>query len=200
MFIYRHSAAYENDIRKREHSNRVESPDMLKVVRLLGGHDFFIGAYSHPFHDSNLLLTPEVKAAHTKKNLTCMLRREKLANEQLLSDKHVLAAVNLLKREFPEISGNQSTLLSQTKYFRQKGEGSIQINHDNNRKYWVTSTMQNNEVIVYDSKSIRGISEDIKEQIKQIYGVLCKVAVPRITQQSGLKDWVVCNHICLQGT
>ena len=60
----------ENDIRKREHSNRVESTDMLKVACLLGGHDFFIGAYSHPFHDSNFLLTPEVKAAHTKDKRT----------------------------------------------------------------------------------------------------------------------------------
>ena len=114
--------------------------------------------------------------------------REELANKQLLSDKHIHAAVTLLKREFPEITGNQSTLLSQTKSFQQMGEGSIQIHHDNNRKHWVTSTMRTNEVIVYDSKSICGISEDIKEQIKQIYGVPCRVAVPRITQQRGSKD------------
>ena len=48
--------------------------------------------------------------------------------------------------------------------------------------------MQKNVVIMYDSKSIRGLSEDIKEQIKQIHGVPCKVAVPRITQQRGSKD------------
>ena len=50
--------------------------------------------------------------------------REELAKKQLLSDKHILAA----KREFPEITGNQCTLLSETKYFQQMGEGSVNTN------------------------------------------------------------------------
>ena len=68
------------------------------------------------------------------------------------------------------------------------GEGSIQIHHDNTQKHWVTSTMQNNQIIVYDSKSIRGISTEIQDQIKAIYGVPRSVAIPRIAQQKGSKD------------
>ena len=122
--------------------------------------------------------------------------KEELANDQLLSDKHVLAAVMLLKREFPEITGNQSTLLGQTKSFQQMGEGSIQIHHDNTRKHWVTSTIKDSEVIVYDSKSIRALSEDIKDQLKSIYGSPRLVAIPRMSQhvvfcQKSMRDHLI---------
>ena len=48
--------------------------------------------------------------------------------------------------------------------------------------------MKDSQVIVYDSKSSRGLSEDMKEQLKSIYGSPRSVAIPRMSQQKGSKD------------
>ena len=43
----------------------------------------------------------------------------------------------------------------------------------NTQECWVTSTMKDTQVIVYDSKSIRGLSEDVKEQLKSTCTNVC---------------------------
>ena len=114
--------------------------------------------------------------------------REQLVNKQQLSDKHIFAAVKLLQKEFPEVTGNQCSLLSQNNGFKRQGDGSIQIHHDADRAHWLTSTMQEGKVILYDSKSTCTLSQDIENQLQAIYGEARIVEVPRIPQQRGSTD------------
>ena len=75
---------------------------------------------------------------------------EQLIKKEQLTEKHIHAADELLRSEFSEVTGNQSSLLSQTNGFDCLGEGSIQIHHDRQLGHWVTSTMRG-EVVLYDS-------------------------------------------------
>ena len=86
------------------------------------------------------------------------------------------------------MTGNQNSLLSQKYGFKCQGEGNVQIHHDGDRVHWLTSTMQEGQVIVYDSKSCRGLSQDMEQQLKAIYGGSRSVVIPHIAQQHGSKD------------
>ena len=87
--------------------------------------------------------------------------REQLLKKQKLTYKHIYAATKLLKMEFPEVPGNQSSLLSQTGGFKRQGEGSVQIHHDLQRGHWATSTMCGGKVVLYDSISTPQVSQGI---------------------------------------
>ena len=104
-------------------------------------------------------------------------------------NKHIHAANKLLKMEFPEVAGIQSSLLSQkTSAFKRRGEGSIQIHHDRQSGHWVMSTMCEGNIILYDSKYTPNLSKDMEKQLRAIYGGSQYVIVPHITQQRGSKD------------
>ena len=73
-------------------------------------------------------------------------------------------ANELLVKEFPEVTGNQSTLLSQINAFKSQGKESIQIHRDGARGHWIMSNMSEGQVIhvLYDSKRAPKLSEDIQ--------------------------------------
>ena len=85
--------------------------------------------------------------------------------------------------EFPEVAGS---LLNQTYAFKRQGEGSIQIHHDRQSGHWVTSTMCEGNIILYDSKRTPNLSKDTEKQLRAIYGG--RQYVPHIAQQCGSKD------------
>ena len=83
--------------------------------------------------------------------------------------------------------GIQSSLLSQ-KTYAFKRQGSIQIHHDRQSGHWVTSTICEGNIILYDSKHTPSLSKDMGKQLRAIYGGSQYVIVPHITHQRGSKD------------
>ena len=66
---------------------------------------------------------------------------EEISEGKMLSDTHINSASALIKQDFPEIKGLQSTLNLQRNAggFQPMGEGSIQIFYCGTIKHWVTS-------------------------------------------------------------
>jgi len=81
--------------------------------------------------------------------------------DKWLDDKHVMCAQLLIKRQFPQIGGLQSTLLQQKKIIPLPKK-SLQIVHLPG--HWISvSTMntENDDIVLYDS-SLLGVDKDNK--------------------------------------
>ena len=54
--------------------------------------------------------------------------KDAIENNEMLNDKHIQAAQNLMKKQFPQLGGLQSTLLCQNKGFSSaiKSHGALQ--------------------------------------------------------------------------
>lgn len=92
-----------------------------------------------------------------------------LQNGKWLSDKHMQAAQNLLKKQFPEVGGLRTPLLSQGSHWKSmEGEG-VQILNELNC-HWVcmpTISCPPNVVKVWDSMA-KHVSAHVKKQIAEI--------------------------------
>ena len=82
-----------------------------------------------------------------------------------LSDAHMWAAMELVRRHFPEIKGLQSTLMS--KKFIAQEEGSIQLH--NSGAHWVTSAWMDGQVWLYDSMWQESVTPCLQQQLRDIY-------------------------------
>ena len=121
----------------------------------------------------------------TKKDLTYL---EKEGN--CLQDIHIAMAGALLKKQFPEKAGLQPTVYNSER-LQPQSEGTIQIHFDRQRKHWTSSTFSGGMVRYYDSLYPGDLSEDIRNQLRSLYGHLMKtpkVMVVRVQQQQGTVD------------
>ena len=75
---------------------------------------------------------------------------ETLQSGEWLSDIHISFAQDLLRKQFPDVDGLQSPLLSQNNRFFQIANEGVQIHHISSN-HWVTSCSFNQEVNIYDS-------------------------------------------------
>ena len=72
-------------------------------------------------------------------------------NKEPLNDKIIHAAQELLKAQFPQITGFQDPVLTDTSFTRQSGT-SIQIHHTGDI-YWVCSTSNKEGLYVFNTPS-----------------------------------------------
>lgn len=120
-----------------------------------------------------------------------MRDKRELQQGRMLSDKHMYAAHQLLRRQFPWVSGLQDTCLSQTTFQPVSSEG-VQIHHTRGN-HWVVSACLGGRVLVYDS-IYDNISKDLRKQLAEIYanaaqdGKTLLVEIPFICKQKGRKD------------
>jgi len=93
-----------------------------------------------------------------------------LSNDKELSDLHINAFQNLLKRQFPSIGGLQNTLLQNKSSITNKKKVTLQainitINHK--IKHWATIELCGGDVFLYDS-AYTAVVGDAKEIIAQL--------------------------------
>ena len=123
---------------------------------------------------------------------------EILKSGKMLTDRHVNSASAIIKKDFPDIKGLQSTLNAQRqKVFKPAEEGSIQLLHcGDNYQHWVTTCFMEGQVMLYDSlgKAKATLTPELKRQIIELYGTTAgdggdlNIAVPQVQKQSGKSD------------
>ena len=111
-----------------------------------------------------------------------------------LNDKHMKAAQDLLKRQFPGVSGLQPTIYGQTgQWDIMAGEG-VQILNESNSHWLCMSSIgcPSDEVAIYDSRLKKSkVHPQIIRQIASLYptsGPLLKLRVMSSQGQSGGSD------------
>jgi hypothetical protein len=109
-----------------------------------------------------------------------------------LSDKHMHAAQLLLRKQFPHISGLQSTLLCQSYGFSAVSSDAVQI-HFTGSQHWVTSTCFGGNVQLYDSNVGFLLTTSLEIQLAQLYGAARKnnqllIKQMPVQQQSNGRD------------
>ena len=112
----------------------------------------------------------------------------------MLTDRHVNSASAIIKKDFPDIKGLQSTLNAQRKKgFKPAEEESIQVLHCGDYQHWVTTCFMEGQVMLYDSlgKAKATLTPELKRQIIELYGTTAgdggdlNIAVPQVQKQSG---------------
>ena len=91
----------------------------------------------------------------------------------MLTDSHVNSASAIIKQDFPDIKGLQSTLNAQRqKGFKPAEEGSIQVLHcGDNYQHWVTTCFMAGQVLLYDSlgQAKAALTPGLKKQIIELW-------------------------------
>ena len=109
-----------------------------------------------------------------------------------LSDIHINLAQNLLKRQFPQLCGLQSTLLQEKSKVDIIEGRMLQIMHCASRHHWIVTTTigsKENEIIVFDS-IFCNVDEETKKLIFHLfqYSSTKKIRVIKSQKQKGAKD------------
>ena len=115
--------------------------------------------------------------------------RSALMNEEWLSDKHLSAAAKLLKTQFPETRGFQSTVTGEFTPATCTSSPYYQFHFFSN--HWCVSWMRDGTVTLCNSlfNAKTGLPEPLCVQLKQIYGQQVKsVQVLTVQQQKGSVD------------
>ena len=110
-----------------------------------------------------------------------------------LNDRCIDAVSNLLKRQFPNMKGLQSTLvLHNTEHCEHVGLDcdSVQVIHQSSRNHWIACAVKQQEVYIYDSMqpSNGQLPIDTKSILKNLYGDLQEFITSDVTQQTGTLD------------
>ena len=120
---------------------------------------------------------------------------EQIIMGEKLCDAHINLAQRLLKAQFPELGGLQSTLLQQkeTSVLETK-EKMVQIIHCSSRHHWIvaTTTGRNGDagnILVYDS-IFKKVDRETRKTICNIFQLLpvTNVKVVKAQKQWGTKD------------
>ena len=117
------------------------------------------------------------------------LRDRKIINDgEELTDKHIFAAQQLLKKQFPSNNGFRDTVTLSASSIPEPVPY-IQILHVNGN-HWLTITATNPKgpVDVFDSLNPTKLSESILQVIKKYHGNTCIVKLLNIQKQQGFKD------------
>lgn len=104
---------------------------------------------------------------------------------------HIALAHSLLKQQFPDRAGFQSTLYVANGRCIPQKEGRIQLHFDEERKHWLTSSFSGRRVHIFVSRYTGFIPDGVKEQMIVIYSHLSKqlsAQVVRVQQQQGATD------------
>ena len=117
--------------------------------------------------------------------------RDTIKNNLMLDDKVINAAQEVLKRQFPAISGWQDTVIGQVA-FESLPVDSVQIHHEPRRRHWVCSSSMNESVQVFDSM-FDTLSSSMQVQLSQCYRFAINVDVidvqlPSVQRQTGGVD------------
>ena len=108
----------------------------------------------------------------------------------------------LLKEQFPTKAGFQPTLYKSER-LQPQYQGTVQFHFDSERKHWTTSTFSAGAIRYFDSLYPGGLSDEVKRQLKALYGHLMKtpkVMVVRVQQQQGTVDcglFAIAYAVCL---
>ena len=111
----------------------------------------------------------------------------------MLNDQHINYSLELIRKDFPEIKGLQSTLNVQKKggFQNMHGEESIQIFYCDEVKHWVTTCCIDKKVLLYDSLPMLSIPETLENQMIAVYGkesTTLEVVVPVTQKQTNCVD------------
>ena len=105
-----------------------------------------------------------------------------------IQDVHIVLANALLQHNF------RIPYVANGRCIPQK-EGTIQINFDEERKHWLTSSFSSRRVQIFDSCYTGFIPDGVKQQMRAICGHLSKqlsAQVVRVRQQQGATDCAIC--------
>ena len=117
--------------------------------------------------------------------------KEAIQNNSRLDDRVINAAQTILKRQFPDVSGWQDAILSQTSFVPIPVD-SVQIHHDQRRQHWVCSSSIHESIQVFDSL-FETLSTSMQIQLAQCYRFainvdILEVQVPSVQRQSDAVD------------
>lgn len=104
---------------------------------------------------------------------------------------HIAMAHTMLKQQFPERAGFQSTYRVTDGTCAPQDEGTIQIHFDKERKHWLTTIFSGKRIHVFDSLYTGFIPDGVQQQMRAIYGHLSEqlsAQVVRVQQQQGVTD------------
>lgn len=116
-----------------------------------------------------------------------------LSNDKELSDLHINAFQNLLKRQFPNIGGLQNTLLQYKSPITNKKEVTLQainITISHKIKHWAAIELCGGDVFLYDSAytAIVGDTKEIIAQLVKTKEESFKIHIMNTSKQSGTVD------------
>ena len=103
------------------------------------------------------------------------------------------ATSEFLKRQFPEMEGLQSTVITQSPEHCKNiatDVPSVQLIHQESRHHWIGSAVIDGELHIFgsiQSKTSDLISETVSV-LKNIYGNIVEYITTDVTQQSGVTD------------
>ena len=109
--------------------------------------------------------------------------------QQMLTDRHISAANQLLLSQFPDIRGLQSTFLGQSLSFRETEPPFIQILHVGGNHWMAVLAVDNSHVRVHDSmydSMYRCISTCVLMQVASRQGLIICTSVLRTLQEGGV--------------
>ena len=140
-----------------------------------------------------------------ERNLT--LRDKKIiTNNEWLSDKHMLAVSNILRKQFPQINGLQDTknapffmeekqFWNTSKQFKPQVSPSVQLHFDGINHWTMSFSSSKDEESIYyiDSlgANLKDLKNNVKIQLSQIYrttSAVLQVKIPRVQQQPNSYD------------
>ena len=116
-----------------------------------------------------------------------------------LTDKHMLAAQQLLKKRFPTNHGFRDTLTLATKCAPEETPY-VQIVHANNN-HWIAISASNSAgpVEVYDSLNVTEVSEQTLKLINRYHGSSCTVKLMNM-QHRNIVDFLPSQQLHLSAT
>ena len=100
-------------------------------------------------------------------------------------------AHTMLKQQFPDRAGFQSTYRVKDGTCAPQDEGTIQIHFDKERKHWLTTIFSGKRIHVFDSLYTGFIPDGVQQQMRAIYGHLSEqlsAQVVHVQQQQGVAD------------
>lgn len=115
--------------------------------------------------------------------------KEHILTGEKLNDSHINMAQGLLKRQFSEVTGLNSTLLQAKKQTKQDNKQQIQIIHSRGDHWLVASTVlsSKDEVKVYDSV-YRTIDRTTRSIISNLFQSSSSTELVKINRQTGGRD------------
>ena len=115
--------------------------------------------------------------------------REAIVNGQKLNDLAINVAQKLLRMQFPNLKGFQSTLLQEKKSKSTFEKHKVQIIHSHGNHWIVAATIEatSYEVKVYDS-AFDNVDNHTAIVITNLFGSLAKSKTVKIPKQSGTSD------------
>ena len=122
-----------------------------------------------------------------------------VVNGSVLNDKHINYGLNLIRNQYSDISGLQSTLLQRSRKVSPflAGENALQVIHCLECHWIVASTIPIGEnscdVLIYDS-FFASVDQATVGLLEKLFGRKIKIVMQNIQKQAGTtRLWCVCN-------